>query len=108
MNGNYRDESEYGKRDVNPMATGLLGAVAGAAIGIALASILSDPQKRKRVGKQIQDFQKWGNKTLQDLRETSMEVEETVREQADELTEKAEKMQKGLDDTSTGTQPKTK
>src|SRR5688500_15188828 len=106
MNTSY--SSDYQRKDPHPVAAGLLGAVAGAAVGIALASILSDPQKRKIVGKQIHDIQKWGNRTLQDLREKSVEVEDELKEQSGIIEDKAQKIQKELEDASTQMQQKTK
>ncbi len=108
MNGNYHDSYDYEKKDVSPVATGLLGAVAGAAIGIAVANILSDPQKRKKVGKQIQDIQKWGNKTLQDLREKSLEAGTAAADQAGNVSDKAEKIQKEIDEATSRAQQKMK
>lgn len=106
MDTNY--QNGYPRKESNPMAIGLLGAVAGAAIGIAMAGILSDPQKRKRVTKQVQDIQKWGNKALQDLKTTSVDTEEMVRDQAATAANKAERLQKEIEDAASQMQPRTK
>ena len=91
----------YQKRGTNPLTAGMVGAILGAGIGVGVAVLLTDPQKRRRVGKKVQDLQKWGNKTLHELRDKTLEAEEQVR---DELlttaADKAERVQKELDEAA--------
>ncbi len=99
---------ENNKNQANPMAIGVLGAVAGAAIGIALSSILSDPQKRKKIEKQMQDIQTWGNKTIRDLKDKSIEAEDRVKEQSMSVADKAERIQKEIDEAAIQAQQQPK
>jgi hypothetical protein len=93
------------KRNTGPIPAGLMGAVLGAAVGVGVAFILSDPQKRRKVGKKVQDMQKWGNKTLQDLRETAEVAEEDMRET---VADKTARVQKEIDEAAMQAQQKTK
>jgi hypothetical protein len=102
-NGSHR------RKGANPVAAGLLGAAAGAAVGIGVAAMLADPQKRKKVEKKFQDIQKWGNKTLSELKDTSMKVEERVTDDVlPTAQDKAEKMQRELEDAAAQAQQKVK
>jgi hypothetical protein len=107
QNGAYNDT--HRKKGTSPLAAGVMGAAAGAAIGVGLAAILSDPQKRKKVEKKVQDIQKWGNKTLSELKDKTMEAEERIEEEVlTPAAEKTEKMQKELDEAAMQAQQKVK
>jgi Flp pilus assembly protein TadB len=102
-NGNNR------KPRTSPVTAGLVGAAAGAAIGIGLAAVLADPQKRKKVEKKFQDIQKWGNKTLSELKDKSMEAQDQLTDEVlPTAAEKVEKMQKELDEAAMQAQQKVK
>jgi len=104
--GIYSDD--YSRKGTNSLAAGMLGALVGAGIGIGLAILLSDPQKRKKVEKKVQDLQKWGNKTLQDLRDKTLEAEDRLQEEAlTTVADKVERVQKEIDEAAAQAQ-KTK
>lgn len=106
MNQYYSDRNQ--RNETHPVAAGILGAALGAVVGIAVSSILSDPEKRKQVGRHMQDLQKWGNATIRDLKDRTTQVEETMREEADILATGAERMKGDIQDTSEKMQTKAK
>lgn len=105
--GIYSDD--YRRRGASPLAAGMLGALVGAGVGVGLAVLLADPQKRKKVEKKVQDLQKWGNKTLHDLRDKTLEVEDRVKDEAlTTVADNAERLQKEIDEAAQQAQQKTK
>lgn len=98
MNQYYSDRNHG--HDTHPVAAGLLGAALGTIVGIAVSSIMSDPEKRRQVGKRMQDLQKWGNETLRDLRDRSFEAEKKMKKNVDDLSEGAERIKGDVKDTS--------
>ena len=87
--GTYNDR--YSKHGVNPVAAGFTGAVIGAAVAAGVAMILSDPQKRKQMERRFQDMQKWGNKTLQELKASTDELQDDLTETVGDKTERIQK-----------------
>ncbi len=100
--GAYNDP--HRRHSISPLTAGFTGAVVGAAIGAGVAMFLSDPQKRKQMERKLQDMQKWGNKTLQELKASSDELQEELVET---VADKSERIQKEIDQAAAQAQ-KTK
>lgn len=64
-----------GKKGVNPLATGVAGAIIGAAAAAA-AIALSDEKNRKKAEGILKDLQKQGNKVLKEVTKKAMELKE--------------------------------
>lgn len=65
------------KKGINPLATGVAGAIIGAAAAAA-AIALSDEKNRKKVEKVLEDLQKEGNKVLKEVTNKAMEIRDMV------------------------------
>ncbi len=63
------------KKGVNPLATGVAGAVIGAAAAAA-AIVLSDEKNREKVEKTLKDLQKNGDKILKEITKRALELKE--------------------------------
>ena len=48
----------YAHQGMNPMAAGVMGAVAGAAVGATAAVVLSDEKTRKKIGNVVNNLSK--------------------------------------------------
>lgn len=64
-------------KGLNPLATGVAGAVIGAAAAAA-AIALSDEKNRKKVEKTLESLQKEGNKVLKEITQRAMEIKDAV------------------------------
>lgn len=80
------------KKGLNPLATGVAGAVIGAAAAAA-AIALSDEKNRKKVEKTLESLQKEGNKVLKEITQRAMEIKDAVgkRGEAKQLKGKSKK-----------------
>lgn len=79
------------KTDITPIITGVAGIVAGA----AAATLLSNEENRKKMGKHLQNIKK---RTIDTIKEISKDAGET----ADEIAERGkEKMQEQVEKTKT-------
>ena len=79
------------KKDEKPSIAPLITGVAGVVAGAAAATILSNQENRKKVGKHIQNLK---NKTVQTLKDFS----DDVSEKADNMAEQGkEKMHEQID-----------
>lgn len=65
------------KRGVNPLATGVAGAIIGAAAAAA-AIALSDEKNRKKAEEVLAGLQKEGNKVLKEISKRAMEIKDQV------------------------------
>lgn len=65
------------KKGVNPLATGVAGAMIGAAAAAA-AMFLSDEKNRKKAEKVLGDLQKQGDKVLKEISNKAMEIKDAV------------------------------
>ena len=63
------------KKGVNPLATGVAGAVIGAAAAAA-AIALSDEKNRKKVEKVLGDLQKQGDRVIKEITKKAMDLKE--------------------------------
>ncbi|MDD5147815.1 MAG: hypothetical protein PHV63_04720 [Candidatus Daviesbacteria bacterium] len=61
----------------NPLATGVAGAIIGAAAAAA-AIALSDEKNRKKAEKVLEGLQKEGNKVLKEISKKAMEIKDSV------------------------------
>lgn len=61
------------KKGINPLATGVAGAVIGAAAAAATIA-LSDEKNRKKAEKILNDMQKEGNKIFKDITKMALEL----------------------------------
>lgn len=61
------------KKGVNPLATGVAGAVIGAAAAAA-AIVLSDEKNREKVEKTLKDLQRNGDKILKEITKRALEL----------------------------------
>lgn len=62
-------------KGVNPLATGVAGAIIGAAAAAA-AVVLSDEKNRKKAEKILADMQKDGNKIFKEVSRLAMDLKE--------------------------------
>ncbi len=69
------------KKGLNPLATGVAGAVIGAAAAAA-AIALSDEKNRKKVEKTLESLQKEGNKVLKEITQRAFQLKDAVRKTA--------------------------
>lgn len=65
------------KKGLNPLATGVTGAVIGAAAAAA-AIALSDEKNRKKVEEVLKNLQKEGDKVLKDITQKAMQLRDGV------------------------------
>lgn len=63
------------KKGVNPLATGVAGAIIGAAAAAA-AIALSDEKNRKKAEKILTDLQKEGNKYFKEITRMALELKD--------------------------------
>ncbi len=63
------------KQGVNPLTTGIAGAVIGAAAAAA-AIVLSDEKNRKKAEAVLNDMQKEGNKVLKEITKKALELKD--------------------------------
>ncbi len=63
------------KKGVNPLATGIAGAVIGAAAAAA-AVALTDEKNRKKAEKVLVDMQKEGTKVLEEITRIAMDLKD--------------------------------
>ncbi len=63
------------KNGVNPLATGVAGAVIGAAAAAA-AIVLSDEKNRKKAEDILKDMQKHGDKILKEITKKAMDLKD--------------------------------
>lgn len=61
------------KKGVNPLASGVAGAVIGAAAAAA-AIVLSDEKNRKKAESILKDLQKNGDKVLKEITKRALEL----------------------------------
>lgn len=65
------------KNGLNPLATGVAGAIIGAAAAAA-AIALSDEKNRKKAEEVLEGLQKEGNKVLKEISKKAMELKDAV------------------------------
>lgn len=75
------------KKGVNPLATGVAGAVIGAAAAAA-AIALADEKNRKKVEKVLGNLQKQGDVVLKEISKRAMELKDAVSKNAPESKKK--------------------
>jgi hypothetical protein len=63
------------KKGINPLATGVAGAIIGAAAAAA-AVALSDEKNRKKAEKILDDMQKEGNKIFKEVSRLAMDLKD--------------------------------
>lgn len=66
------------KKQVNPLASGVAGAVIGAAAAAA-AIALSDEKNRKKAEKVLNELQSQGNKILKEITRRALELKDVVK-----------------------------
>ncbi len=72
------------KKGLNPLATGVAGAVIGAAAAAA-AIALSDEKNRKKAEKVLVSLQKQGDAVLKEITKKAMELKDAVGKGAEEV-----------------------
>ncbi len=77
-------------KGVNPLATGIAGAIIGAAAGVA-AMALSDEKNRKKAEKVLGDLEKEGAKVFQEIKRVALELKEKGVKQSPEAKKKLKK-----------------
>ncbi len=65
------------KKGLNPLATGVAGAIIGAAAAAA-AIALSDEKNREKAEKVLEGLQKEGNKVLKEISKRALEIKDSV------------------------------
>lgn len=78
------------KKGLNPLATGVTGAVIGAAAAAA-AVVLSDEGNRKKAEEILKDLQKQGDKVIKEISKRAMELKD-LGERALPKTETAKRL----------------
>lgn len=63
------------KKGINPLASGVAGAVIGAAAAAA-AVVLSDEGNRKKAEEMLKDLQKQGDKVIKEITKKALELKE--------------------------------
>ncbi|MBI2597529.1 hypothetical protein HYW41_05230 [Candidatus Daviesbacteria bacterium] len=79
------------KKGASPWATGVAGAVIGAAAAAA-AIALSDEKTRKKAEKALGDMQKEGNKIFQEITKVAMDLRERGERALDEAKKSPKKL----------------
>lgn len=69
------------KKGINPLATGVAGAIIGAAAAAA-AIALADEKNRKKVEKVLGSLQKQGDAVLKEISKKAMELKDAVGKNA--------------------------
>ncbi len=72
------------KKGLNPLATGVAGAVIGAAAAAA-AIALADEKNRKKAEKVLVSLQKQGDAVLKEITKKAMELKDAVGKGAEEV-----------------------
>lgn len=72
------------KKGISPLATGVAGAVIGAAAAAA-AIALSDEKNRKKAEKVLVSLQKQGDAVLKEITKKAMELKDAVGKGAEEV-----------------------
>lgn len=75
---------------VNSLATGVAGAIIGAAVGAA-AVIFSDEKNRNKAGKVLKNMEKEGEKALGEIKKTAVELKNANQEILSEAVTSAPK-----------------
>lgn len=65
-------------KGLNPLATGLAGAVIGAAAAAA-AIVLADEKNRKKAEKVLEDLQKQGSNIIKEISKKALELKDVVK-----------------------------
>ena len=65
------------KNGINPLATGVAGAIIGAAAAAA-AIALSDEKNRKKAEQVLEGLEKEGSKVLKEISKKAMEIKDAV------------------------------
>ena len=78
------------KKGLNPLATGVAGAIIGAAAAAA-AIALSDEKNRKKVEQALEGLQKEGNKVLKEISKKAMELKDAVSKTRPETKKESRK-----------------
>lgn len=79
------------KRGINPLATGVAGAVIGAAAAAA-AIVLSDEKNRKKAEAVLKDMQKQGNKVLKEITKRAMDLKDLGEKTLSEVKKEPKKL----------------
>lgn len=78
------------KKGLNPLATGVAGAIIGAAAAAA-AVALSDEKNRKKAEKILGEMQKEGNKIFKEITNMAMQLKDKVAKGLPEAKESPKK-----------------
>lgn len=65
-------------KGLNPLATGVAGAVIGAAAAAA-AVVLADEKNRKKAEKVLEDLQKEGSRIIKEISKKALELKDAVK-----------------------------
>lgn len=79
------------KKSVNPLATGVAGAVIGAAAAAA-AIVLSDEKNRKKAEGILKDLQKHGDKILKEITKKAMDLKDMGEKAISKTKEETKKI----------------
>ncbi|MBI2315134.1 hypothetical protein HYU93_03730 [Candidatus Daviesbacteria bacterium] len=79
------------KKGVNPLATGVAGAVIGAAAAAA-AVVLSNEKNRKKAEEVLDNLEKEGSRIFKEIRKRALEIKERVSQASDEAKSGAKKL----------------
>lgn len=83
------------KKGINPWATGVAGAIIGAAAAAA-AVALSDEKNRKKAEQVLADLQKEGNKVFQEVSKKAMELKDMVGKNSEDVKTAAKEAPKKI------------
>ena len=75
------------KGGVNPLTTGLAGAVIGAAAAAA-AIVLSDEKNRKKAEEILKDLQKQGDRVIKEITKKAIELRDLGKEEPKKIQPK--------------------
>ncbi len=79
------------KKGVNPLTSGIAGAVIGAAAAAA-AMVLSDEKNRKKAESVLKDLQKHGDKVLKEITRKAMELKDMGEKAISKTKEEPKKL----------------
>ncbi len=79
------------KKSVNPLATGVAGAIIGAAAAAA-AMVLSDEKNRKKAESILKDLQKHGDKVLKEITKKAMDLKDLGEKAISKVKEEPKKL----------------
>lgn len=74
------------RRGMSPFAAGFLGAIIGA-IGTAVAIVLSKPENREKLRNKAEELRAKGEKTWEELKQKSGEIENKIRKETEKRGE---------------------